>query len=302
MLKKSLLFYLILAFFSQSQLYSQTEPKVLVAIAHPDDDAVFAATVYKISFDLNGSVDYLLITNGEGGYKYSTLSERIYGLELTDEKIGRENLPRIRKKELEEGGSIVGVKNYYYLNQKDHKYTNDIDEVLDSVWNVTYVKNFISDLITKNKYDYIFILLPTYTTHAHHSSTGILVLEAVNNLDKDIRPVVLGGTVRNLNDTNYFYSGLKEFPLTSFTNDSLIFQLDRTQKFGYKDRLNYKIIVNWLIAEHKSQGTMQLLMNAGDLETFYFFDMNDKAKVEQVKKLFERLKENKFPKKEYDED
>jgi len=257
-------------------------------------------TVYKITNDLGGQVDYLLITNGEGGFKYSTLSENIYDLELTDEEVGRKHLPEIRKKELESGGEIVGVKNYYYLNQKDHKYTNDINEVLDSVWNVEYVKKFITDLIKKENYDYIFVLLPSYTTHAHHSSTGILVLESVNELDKNIRPVVLGGTVRNITDTNYFYRGLKEFPLTSFTNDSLIFQFDRTSKFGFNDRLNYKIIVNWLIAEHKSQGTMQLLMNSGDLETYYFFDLNDYSKIDKVKKLFELLKENKFEKKEYE--
>jgi len=55
MSKKSSIFYLILTFFSQSLLFSQSAPKVLVAIAHPDDDAVFAATVYKITNDLGGN-------------------------------------------------------------------------------------------------------------------------------------------------------------------------------------------------------------------------------------------------------
>ena len=35
---------------------------------------------------------------------------------------------------------------------------------------------------------------------------------------------------------------------------------DKSIKFGYKNALSYKIIVNWEIAEHKSQGTMQLAM------------------------------------------
>ena len=52
---------------------------------------------------MKGSVDLALITNGEGGYKYSTLAEDIYGLELTDEEVGRKYLPDIRKKELEAG-------------------------------------------------------------------------------------------------------------------------------------------------------------------------------------------------------
>ena len=70
---------------------SPAPPKVLIVIAHPDDETGFAATVYKITHEMKGTVDLLLVTNGEGGYKYSTLAEPIYGLELTDEKIGREN-------------------------------------------------------------------------------------------------------------------------------------------------------------------------------------------------------------------
>lgn len=300
-MRKLLLIFFIFFSFS-AQIFPQNSPKVLVAIAHPDDDATFAASVYKITHDLKGQVDYLLVTNGEGGYKYSTLSEEIYGLELTDEEVGRKYLPEIRKKELKNGGDIIGVKNYYFLEQKDHKYTNNIREVLDSVWNVPYVKSQMKELIEREGYDYVFVLIPTETTHAHHSSVGILMLETVNGMTVDKRPIVLGGSSKNKNDTTKFvYRGLKEFPLTSFTDDNLIFTFDRTTPFGFNDRLNYKIIVNWLIAEHKSQGTMQLGMNYGDYEKYYFFDMNDKSKVEQTRQLFEKLKEVTFKKKEYQE-
>ena len=79
------------------------KPSVLIVTAHPDDDALFSGTVYKITHDLGGTVDLALVTNGEGGYKYSTLGEAIYGLKLTDEAVGREHLPRIRKMELMKG-------------------------------------------------------------------------------------------------------------------------------------------------------------------------------------------------------
>lgn len=298
-MRKFLLIFSILLSFS-GQVFPQDSPKVLVAIAHPDDDATFAGSVYKITHDLKGQVDYLLVTNGEGGFKYSTLSEDIYGLELTDEEVGRKYLPEIRKKELKAGGDIIGVKNYYFLEQKDHKYTNNIREVLDSVWNVAYVKSQMKELIEKENYDYVFVLIPTETTHAHHSSVGILMLETINEMPLDTRPVVLGGSSKNKDDTtNFIYRGLKEFPLTSFTDDNEIFTFDRTTPFGFNDKLNYKIIVNWLIAEHKSQGTMQLGMNYGDYEKYYFFDMNDQSKIEQTKELFEKLKEVTFKKKEY---
>lgn len=270
--------------------------------AHPDDDAVFAATNYKIVHDLGGTVDLALVTNGEGGYKYSTLAESIYGLELTDEVIGREHLPGIRQKELEKGGAIVGIRNYYYLNQKDHRYITsaDIREVLDSnIWDTDYVRNFLRDLIAKEQYDYLFILAPSLGTHAHHSAASILSLQAVDMLASEYRPVVLAGTSSRKTDTlRTTYKGFEPYPITA-VSDTVPLVFDRTSKFGYRDALDYKIIVNWLIAEHKSQGTMQLLMNQGDYENFWFFDINDASKKKDAEELFDRLKVNNFKVKEY---
>jgi len=289
--------------FSFADIYSQEHgPKVLVVTAHPDDDASFAGTNYKITHDLNGIVDIALITNGEGGYKYSTLAEDIYGLELTDEAVGRKYLPGIRKKELEAGGKIIGIRNYYYFNQKDHRYVTsaDIKEILDSnIWDLNYIRSELKNIIEKEKYDYVFVLTPTKTTHAHHSSVGILALETIRSIDPDNRPLILGGSVARKSDTvNYVYKGFEGYPVTT-VSDTIPFVFDRTQKFSYKDALDYKIIVNWLIAEHKSQGTMQLQMNQGDYEQYWFFDINPESGKEKTKELFEKLKVNNFKKKEY---
>lgn len=293
--------YIIL--FSFADVYSQEQgPKVLVVTAHPDDDASFAGTNYKITHDLNGIVDIALITNGEGGYKYSTLAEDIYGLELTDEAIGRKYLPEIRKKELEAGGKIIGIRNYYYFNQKDHRYVTsaDIKEILDSnIWDLNYIRTELKSIIEKEKYDYVFVVTPTKTTHAHHSAVGILTLEAVLSIDPVDRPLILGGSVARKNDTvSYVYKGFEGFPVTN-VGDTIPFVFDRTQKFSYRDALDYKIIVNWLIAEHKSQGTMQLLMNQGDYEQYWYFDINPESGKEKTEELFEKLKINYFKKKEY---
>lgn len=96
----------------------KTGPKILVVTAHPDDETAMAATIYKVTHELNGVVDQCVITNGEGGYKYSTLAEAYYNLELTDEKIGRENLPRIRKQELINAGKIIGTNNIFSSTKK----------------------------------------------------------------------------------------------------------------------------------------------------------------------------------------
>jgi LmbE family N-acetylglucosaminyl deacetylase len=104
-------------------LYASSQnngPKILVVTAHPDDETGMAATIYKVTHELNGTVDQCVITNGEGGYKYSTLAESYYNLELTDEKVGRENLPRIRKQELMNAGKIIGMNNIFFWTRRMH--------------------------------------------------------------------------------------------------------------------------------------------------------------------------------------
>ncbi|MBS1494559.1 MAG: PIG-L family deacetylase [Bacteroidetes bacterium] len=293
---------LLFLFSINSFAQSDTTIKVLIVTAHPDDDALFSATVYKITHNLGGKVDLCLITNGEGGYKYSTLGEPIYGLELTDEAVGREYLPDIRKKELKAGCAIVGIKDFFFLDQKDHRYTTDVHEIMDStVWDIPFVKRRLKEIIEAGKYNYIFCLLPVPTTHAHHASSAILTLQVVNEMPLSTRPVVLGGTMSSKGDTTKFtFTGLEKYPVTKISPDPLMFTFDRTAPFGFQDRLNYKIIANWVIAEHKSQGTMQLLMNMGDIEEYIWYDLNDKNKIEQTKQLFDKLAINYFKKKDYD--
>src|SRR5690554_5063429 len=110
------------------------QPKILLVTAHPDDDALFSATVFKTTKLLGGTVDLALMTNGEGGYTYSTLGNYVYGLELDQEEVGRKYLPGIRKKELMAGGDVVGIRNYFFFDQKDFYYTHDVEETLQK-WN-----------------------------------------------------------------------------------------------------------------------------------------------------------------------
>ncbi len=57
-----------------------------------------------------------------------------YGVALTDEAVGRAALPEIRKRELLEAGHILGIANHFFLDQRDVRYTQDIDEVLGEHW------------------------------------------------------------------------------------------------------------------------------------------------------------------------
>ena len=81
--------------------------------------------------------------------------------------------------------------------------------------------------------------------------------------------------------------------------DTALYRFDMSAPFGYKGMLNYKIIVNWEIAEHKSQGTMQLYMNHGDYENFWYYALNNPAGKAKCKELFELLKKIPYKTREY---
>ena len=292
--------YIVTFFIIQTLLFASDKSKVLLVNAHPDDESGCAATVFKITKEMNGIVDLAVITNGEAGYKYSTLAESIYGVELTDEKIGRKYLPDIRKKELKAGGAWVGIRNYIFFDQLDTHYTLDADTVLRLVWDTTKVINDLRDLIKKERYDYIFCLLPTPQTHGHHKAATIIALETVRQIPLSLRPTILGVSGAMNKDTviNSFL-GLPTYPITKIEKNAPIFIFNRKTPFGYNDKLNYNIVVNWLIAEHKSQGTMQTFMNQGDKEVFHFFTLNVEEKKQTTQEFFLKMTTPVFPKKTY---
>ena len=113
---------------------------------------------------------------------------------------------------------------------------------------------------------------------------------------------MLGVSGANKNDTvKSKFNMLAGFPETAINTSAPVFQIDKTTPFGFKGKLNYKIIANWVIAEHKSQGVMQLYMNGGDLEQFYFFNSNDPKKIGATQALFDELQKVPFKEKKYDE-
>ncbi len=265
-------------------------PSVLIVTAHPDDDALFAASVYRLAVELGGKVDLALMTDGAGGYRFSTLSEPIYNLELTNPAVAREFLPGIRKKELMAGGKIVGIRNYHFFDQPDTGYTQNPDSILGYVWNTDLVEATMISILESHRYDFIFTMLPRADTHAHHKSAAMMALRTVAKLAEADRPIVLGAWIGAKDAVeNLEYSTLTGYPETSTTTANPLFFFDRTQPLGLDGRLDYRIIVNWLIAEHKSQGTMQLLMNRGEVEAFWLFSLNAAGSKPTAERLFERL-------------
>ncbi len=264
------------------------KPKVLLVTAHPDDDAIYAATIFKTTHLLNGVVDLAIMTNGEGGYRYSTLGNYIYDKPLDKEEVGRAWLPGIRKKEVMAGGKIVGIRNYYFLEQKDKQYTGDVQKALD-LWDAEWIEERLQEIIREVQYDFVLTMLPQQGTHGHHKASALLALRAVGNLKPEERPVILGTTIFRQVDDSTDYEMLEGHPLTRINKELEPLTFDRTQKFGHEDRLNYNIIANWVIAEHKSQGTMQLFMNGVKVEVYLPYAINDKQGYAKAKKYFKAV-------------
>ena len=267
--------------------------EVLLVVAHPDDEAMFAASVYKITHTLMGDVDLALVSDGSGGFRYAHLAEPIYGLRLTDETIARQHLPAIRKRELMEGGGLIGLRNYFFLDQYDHAYTENVDTVLNHVWDSGEVRARLREIMARVDYDFVFVHLPIPNFHGHHVAASILALEAAAGLPEENRPVVLGTFVSDSEDPEFYdlsdYRELAGYPITRVKVDSQPFVFDRREALSEDARLDYRIVVNWLIAEHRTQGTMQLLMNQGDGERFWVFEANPREAVARTREFFQRL-------------
>jgi LmbE family N-acetylglucosaminyl deacetylase len=258
--------------------------KTLLIVAHPDDEYYFAATVYRMAVQLGGTVDELVITNGEGGFRYSALAEPYYGKRLTEEAIGRAELPAIRRQETLNAGRILGIRNHYYLDQKDEKFTTDINEGLNRLWDSTFILNTISDLIRGEHYRYVMTVLPRSTTHGHHQAATVLATRAIRSLPEEIRPVQLAADT----DTAE-YLPLPAFVETQVWPAAPTFAFDRNTSFGFNNSLSYQIVVSWMISEHKSQGLLQTMHNKDPKEYFWVDLANSPGAGASASELFRLL-------------
>jgi LmbE family N-acetylglucosaminyl deacetylase len=264
--------------------------RALIVVAHPDDESCLAATVYEITHNLGGTVDQLVITNGEGGYHYSFLAESYYGIALTDEAVGRAALPEIRKRELLESGRILGVSNHFFLDERDVRNTKDIDEVFNQHWHPGVVLPAVQRRIAEGNYDFVFTLFPSPGTHGGHKAAAITALTAAQQTTGR-KPVVLGCQAAHSGaPVQPSWEGFKsaQYPFTVLPQ---VFTTDRTVKFGYHDTLDYQIVVTWLIAAHKSQGMFQAGLNRADREEFVILESGATDETARAEKLFHALAE-----------
>lgn len=263
--------------------------QVLSVQAHPDDEVTYSATLYAITQFLGGNVDVAVLTDGSGGFDYSMLAEPLYGKRLAVEPEARDYLPAVRKQEMLAGGEILGVRNIFFLDAYDHMYTQNVDTVIQHVWDYDRIVDRVEDIMARRKYDFVFTLLPMDFQHGHHKAATIAALRASRRMGS-AAPVVIGGLPSAVaeGDTVSF-SALAGYPLTSTTTTRPFYQFDRRKPLEPDSLLSYHVIVNWHIAEHKSQGTLQPLMSAWDLENFWIFSANREDAVRQARRFFDQI-------------
>lgn len=270
-------------------------PGVLVVTAHPDDETLMAATIYTITHTLGGTVDLALVTDGSGGFHYAMIAEPFYGIALHDEEDARQNLSPIRKQELREAGRILGLREIFFLDAFDHEYTTDVDTVLQHVWDADAVRDSLGAIMQRGGYDFVLALLPTPETHGHHKAATILALEAASRLPAAQRPVVLGADFADAGDLPapdappYGFTELEGYPITRVDPGAPILRFDRTRPMEEDGVVNYKLVVNWALAAHKSQGDLASYFNRGDHEFYWFFDVNAPERRGDAVALFEQL-------------
>src|SRR5215471_15241893 len=146
--------------------------RLLIVVAHPDDEYAFAASTWRLTHELGWSAEQVIITDGESGFRYSSLAEAVYGKSLANERDGRANLPAIRREEARRAGKLIGIGRHYFLDQRDLGFASDPAAADCTNWDAAHVGSFLRSLLLRERYDVVLTMLPTVETHAHHRAAA----------------------------------------------------------------------------------------------------------------------------------
>ena len=146
------------------------ESHVLVIFPHPDDEAFGVAGTIISHTDAGTPVTYLCLTLGEMG--------RNMGKPLI---ATRETLPEIRKQELEKACRILGITDLRRFGMRDKTVEfTDQEALIDQIFEV----------MEEVDPSLIITFYPGYAVHPDHDATGAAVIQAVQRLPVEVRPVV----------------------------------------------------------------------------------------------------------------
>lgn len=146
----------------------EKERHVLVVFPHPDDEA-FGVSGTIATHAKNGTpVTYACLTLGEMGRNMGN-----------PPFTNRERLPEIRKQELKEAASAIGIQDLRMLGFRDKTIEFEDEEKLT---------NLILSIIQEVNPSLIITFYPGYSVHPDHDATGAFVVRAVEKIPEEKRP------------------------------------------------------------------------------------------------------------------
>jgi N-acetylglucosamine malate deacetylase 2 len=179
---------------------------------------------------------------------------------------------------------VLGIRRQWFLGERNEPFTQSPDAPLHGSWHTKRILQAISRRLEEGHYDFVFVLLPTPETHGEHKAATILALQAVQSLRVPSRPIVLGAAADS--STQFQYDSMPgEFLLQTLSREPE-FHFDRNIHFGYQQSLSYQIVVDWVIAEHKSQGLFQTKCLQDRFENFWIFGTDVPGAVGKTAALF----------------
>ncbi|MDZ7681968.1 MAG: hypothetical protein U5J63_09735 [Fodinibius sp.] len=73
------------------------------------------------------------------------------------------------------GGKIVGLRSYYFFDQMDVEYSENIANSLQT-WYTDWLKQRLQKILQKGDYDFVFTMMSSPDTHAHNKASAIFGL------------------------------------------------------------------------------------------------------------------------------
>ncbi|MBB5174148.1 bacillithiol biosynthesis deacetylase BshB2 [Texcoconibacillus texcoconensis] len=143
---------------------------VLVVFPHPDDEAFGVAGTILSYTENNIPVTYACLTLGEMGRNMGN-----------PQFANRETLPEVRKQELDNACSLLGINDLRRFGMRDKTIEFEDFDVLTSK---------VEEVIHEINPSLIITFYPGYAVHPDHDATGEAVIEAVKRLPKQSRPIV----------------------------------------------------------------------------------------------------------------
>ena len=159
-------------------------PRVLLLLAHPDDETMLGGTLIHLR-EIGAEIFAMYMTDGEGGKIAVYKKDGTF----TMVSVSPEKLKEIRHDELKKADDRFGFEDYQLLGQPDQplrdpvtqKPSHDAQSFMKSkIWDINLIKKKITSYAEKVKPDLIVTMSLDSSVHAHHKTVRMIAQELFN--------------------------------------------------------------------------------------------------------------------------